>query len=320
MLRAAREHGIPPAEWLDLSTGISPHAWPVPPIPADAWRRLPDDDDGLAEIAAGYYGTPRVLPVAGAQAAIQMLPRLRGRSRVGVITPGYAEHAQAWRRAGHDVELGNASRLLDSVDDFDVLVLIHPNNPTGERFTPQHLLQVHAALAARDGWLVVDEAFMDATPDDSLCAHAGEEGLVVLRSVGKFFGLAGARAGFTCASRALLDALREALGPWTLAGPTRHVLARALGDREWQARQRELLKKDARRSAEMLKAHALEPVGGCVLFQWCPHPRAASIQYALAQRGILVRHFDDSPALRFGLPPDDTAFARLDAALDEVMQ
>lgn len=319
MLRAAREYGVPPAEWLDLSTGISPHAWAAPPIPADTWQRLPEDDDGLAGIAAGYYGARHVLPIAGTQAAIQALPWLRPASRVGVIQPGYAEHAEAWRRAGHAVTLQPAETLIDAAAAFDVVVLIHPNNPTGERFDAQSLLDLHARLAARGGWLVVDEAFMDATPDDSLCAHAGREGLVVLRSAGKFFGLAGARGGFACAPTVLLDVLREALGPWTLAGPTRHVLARALADREWQARQRERLGKDARRLAELLKTHALEPAGGCALFQWCPHPRAALIQDALARRGILVRCFDDPLALRFGLPRDDAAFARLDAALDEVV-
>ncbi|MHB8912678.1 MAG: threonine-phosphate decarboxylase, partial [Lysobacter sp.] len=237
LLRASRQYGIAPVDWLDLSTGISPFAWPVPSIPPEAWHRLPEDDDGLLDAARGYYGAPQLLPVAGTQAAIQALPSLRPHSRVGVIAPGYAEHAHAWRKAGHHVETHPAAVLVADVDRFDVVVLIHPNNPGGDTFERDVLLRLHAALAARGGWLVVDEAFIDATPEHSL-ADEQRDGLIVLRSVGKFFGLAGARAGFVCAVPALLDALRERLGPWTLSGPSRFALARALADRHWHAQAR----------------------------------------------------------------------------------
>lgn len=318
--RAAREYSIPLNEWMDLSTGISPHAWPAPSIPPEVWRCLPDDDDDLVEVARAYYAAPHLLPVAGSQAAIQALPRLRGPSRVGVIAPGYAEHAQAWQRAGHRVERHTAVELLAAADGYDVLVLIHPNNPTGERFAPSRLLLAHAMLAARGGWLVLDEAFMDATPEQSLCAHSALDGLIVLRSTGKFFGLAGARAGFVCAAPSLLGALREILGPWTLSGPARHVLRLALTDRAWQAKARARLHAAAARLTAVLARHGLAPTGGCAFFQWCGQHAAAAIHRALAERGILTRLFDDPPALRFGLPDNDAAFERLDACLGEVLQ
>lgn len=315
--RAAHEYGIPLPDWLDLSTGISPFAWPVPAIPPAAWQRLPEDDDGLLEAARAYYAAPALLPVAGSQAAIQALPALRPPGRAGVIAPGYAEHAAAWQRAGHRVELRAADALVAAAERYDTLVLIHPNNPGGERFDPQVLLRAHAALAARGGWLVVDEAFMDATPQHSLCPYADREGLIVLRSVGKFFGLAGARAGFVSAAPALLDALRERLGPWTLGGPTRHVLKQALADRAWQAQARERLHAASERLAALLSRHGLHPAAGCALFQWCRHAQAATLHRALAQRGVFTRLFDTPASLRFGLPGDEAAFARLDAALGE---
>lgn len=317
--RAAREYGRPPGQWLDLSTGISPFAWPVPAVPARAWHRLPEDDDGLEVVAQHYYGTPHVLPVAGSQAAIQALPTLRRPSRVGIIAPGYAEHAQAWRNAGHEVVCLPASALLERPEAWDVVLLIHPNNPGGERFDRDALLALHAQLAARGGWLLVDEAFMDATPEHSLCRACGDEGLVVLRSVGKFFGLAGARAGFVCAAPALLTALRERLGPWTVSGPSRWVVTRALGDRSWQQEARTYLHVASRRLHALLTRHGLVPAGGCALFQWCPHAQAGRVQRALAGQGILVRAFDTPPSLRFGVPADAAAFARLDAALAELV-
>jgi cobalamin biosynthesis protein CobC len=313
--RAAREFSMPREAWLDLSTGISPHAWPLPPVPASAWHRLPEDDDGLLDAARDYYGTDHVLPVAGSQAAIGALPRLRPPSRVAVVEPAYAEHAHAWRQAGHEVVALPLEELLAHASTFDVLVLVRPNNPTGVCLDRHRLLELHAD--ARRPWLLVDEAFIDTQPEQSLVSHV-REGLIVLRSVGKFFGLAGARAGFVAAWPALLEALSEALGPWTLAGPTRHVVAQALADRAWQASARTWLRDASARLAALLTRHDLRPSGGCEFFQYCERPDAEALYRALATRGILVRHFSAPQALRFGLPADDTAFARLDRALTEL--
>jgi cobalamin biosynthesis protein CobC len=318
--RAAREYGIPLEQWLDLSTGISPFGWPVSDVPPSAWQRLPEDDDGLKDIACAYYEAPLVLPVAGSQAAIQALPLLRGASRVGIIAPGYAEHAQAWKRAGHQVECLAVDALLDHPGQWDVLLLIHPNNPCGERFDVQALLRIHAELAGRGGWLVVDEAFMDVTPQDSLCPYTDRDGLIVLRSVGKFFGLAGARAGFVCAAAPLLEALQEKLGPWTLSGPTRYVLRQALADRVWHVSARMRLITASKRLAALLAKHGLGPTAGCGLFQWCRFDQAPGVHRALARQGILTRLFDTPRSLRFGLLADDVALERLDKALTEVLR
>lgn len=343
--RAVRDYGIPREAWLDLSTGVSPHAWPVPPIPPAAWHRLPEDDDALLEAARAYYGARHVLPVAGSQAAIAALPRLRPPSRVAVVEPGYAEHAHAWRQAGHDVVTLPMDALLARAGEFDVVVLIRPNNPTGDCPDLETLLAlqagrepVGAAIAARDAcregarfrgiaaiaaptgkpWLIVDEAFIDTRPEQSLAPHV-REGIIVLRSVGKFFGLAGARAGFVVAWPGLLDALAETLGPWTLTGPTRHVVAQALSDRAWHASARAWLCEASSRLAALLTKHGLSPSGGCEFFHYRVHAEARALQHALAEQAILVRHFDNPQALRFGLPGDDEAFARLDRALAAVL-
>lgn len=318
--RAARQYGIALHDWLDLSTGISPFAWPVPAIPAQAWHRLPEDDDGLIEAARDYYGAGNLLSVAGSQAAIQFLPHLRPHSRVGVIAPGYAEHAHAWREAGHEVATLPAPDLIAQAQRFDVIVLIHPNNPGGDTFTREELLALHAGLAARGGWLIVDEAFIDATPERSVVDATDRDGLVVLRSVGKFFGLAGARAGFAFASAPLLGALRERLGPWTLSGPSRYALRAALGDRQWQAQARISLQTASARLAALLVDHGLAPDAGCAFFQWRRDACAPALHTALCRRGILTRLFEQPASLRFGLPADDVAFARLDAALCEAVR
>nr|WP_286945054.1 threonine-phosphate decarboxylase CobD [Pseudomonas sp. UBA6718] len=315
---AAQRYGIAVADWLDLSTGIAPYGWSLPPIPADAWQRLPEQDDGLEALARDYYGSAALLPVAGSQAAIQALPRLRRPGlRVGVVSPAYAEHALAWRREGHLVQELSEGAVERSLERFDVLLVINPNNPSGRLIERTRLLDWHARLAERGGWLVVDEAFMDCTPQHSLAAESQRPGLIVLRSFGKFFGLAGIRLGFVLAEQALLDHLGEQLGPWTVSGPARAVASALLADSQGQQRQRERLSGDGLRLAVLLSAHGLAPAGGTALFQLVGHPHAVGLHGYFARRGILLRLFAESRCLRFGLPGDEAGWQRLEQALQE---
>lgn len=316
---AARRYGIALDQWLDLSTGLNPVAWPVPPLPLSCWQRLPEDDDGLEIAAAQYYGSDMLLPVAGSQAALQALPWLRPHGAVGVVQPAYAEHAAAWMRAGHHVEDVEPDAIDSLLPALDALVLVNPNNPTAERYPIARLLAWHRQLAARGGWLVVDEAFIDATPAESLVAHAGLRGLIVLRSLGKFFGLAGARVGFVFADAALRGRLAHLLGPWAVSGPARAVAMLALGDHSWQANQRQRLPQQSESLRALLSRHGLPPAGCNALFQWVRSEHAAEIAHTLAHQGVLVRRFDFPESLRFGLPADAAGFARLDLALGRAM-
>ncbi|MCY1292289.1 Histidinol-phosphate aminotransferase [compost metagenome] len=310
---AARRYGIAEADWLDLSTGIAPWPFPLPALDLHAWARLPEAEDGLEAAARSYYGVDQLLAVPGSQAAIQLLPRLRPAGRVGVLSPCYAEHAEAWRQAGHRVV--ELSEVDGELERLDVLVLVNPNNPTGRRHDPAVLLDWHARLARRGGWLVVDEAFVDCTPPLSLAASAGP-GLIVLRSFGKFFGLAGARLGFVLADAALLAALAEQLGPWAISGPSRAVGAACLRDRGAQLQQRQRAEAASRRLGELLTQHGWAPQGGCALFQWRADPRAAALHEFLARRGILVRLFPATSSLRVGLPAREADWQRLQQALE----
>jgi cobalamin biosynthetic protein CobC len=310
--RAAETYGIPLGDWLDLSTGINPQGYPVPPVPADAWLRLPEDDDGLEAAAADYYGSAHLLPVAGSQPAIQLLPAVLRGERVSLLAPGYAEHAHAWRDRGA-VAVG-ADEIDAAVAHSDIVVLVQPNNPTGVHFGRERLLEWHTRLARRGGWLVVDEAFIDTTPAQSLVPLAGADGLVVLRSVGKFFGLAGARVGFVFAPGSVRAALAERLGPWTLAGPARWAARHALADRAWQTQARAALLTAGERLQALLETHGL-PACGPALFKLVATPDAARLHAAFARRGILLRLFETPQAVRFGLPSDEAGWARLAAAL-----
>ncbi len=315
LLAAAREYGIPPQDWLDLSTGINPHGYPVPTIPPDAWLRLPQADDGLTAAACDYYRCAHALTTAGSQAALQALPRLRPKSRVAVEAASYAEHRHAWQHGGHDVHACGAGQLAEAAMWADVVVACNPDNPTGMLFPPERLLDMQARLTSRGGWLVVDEAYMDATPAHSLAGHAGKPGLIMLRSLGKFFGLAGARVGFVLAWPELLERLEAALGPWPISGPARHVATIALRDEHWQHGTRCRLLEHAPLLATLLAEAGLAPSGGCALFQWVEHARADDLHRHLARQGILTRRFERPASLRFGLPGTPAEWARLQSAL-----
>jgi cobalamin biosynthetic protein CobC len=314
--KAAHDYGIDEAEWLDLSSGLAPWPFPVPDIPLRAWARLPETDDGLEQAACDYYGTLQALPVAGSQMAIQLLPRLRRAGKVGVLSPCYAEHAEAWRRNGYIVREVLEQEVDFFVDSLDVLVVVNPNNPTGLNLTPARLLDWHSRLAPRGGWLVVDEAFMDNTPHLSVAPFAHQVGLIVLRSFGKFFGLAGVRLGFVLAERRLLKLLAEQVGPWAVSGPTRVLGQACLRDTEGHTRQRERADEASARLATLLTQYGFEPQGGCALFQWLITDRAELLHDFMARRGILLRLFTHNSSLRFGLPGDEADWARLASALD----
>lgn len=315
---AAVRFAIPLENWLDLSTGINLNGWPVKTPPASVWMRLPEEDDELQAVACRYYGTDYLLPTAGSQAAIQTLPQLRASSRVSVLNPGYAEHAYMWKRFNHTVSFVTPEQINAVLPTTDVLVLINPNNPTGVVFPVSQLLDWHRQLAEQGGWLIVDEAFMDASPESSIAPYAKIPGLIVLRSLGKFFGLAGARVGFVCAQPELLTALNHLLGPWAVNAPARWMAIQALQDENWQQQARQRLRQDSQRLYTLLTQYHLRPDGRSAFFQWICSTKANELFEQLALQGILTRFFNDPPSLRLGLPQTEVEWQRLEKALTQI--
>lgn len=314
---AAKQFGIPLAQWIDLSTGISPWLYPIPEIPSNSWHRLPEPDDDLDTTAAQYYGNARLLATAGSQAAIQQLPLLFARSRVTIVGPTYNEHIAAWRGA-HDVQLVESlAAALET--DASIIVLCNPNNPTATHDTPAELLNAATQLHQRDGWLLVDEAYGDAYPEHSVTPLAGSERaprLITLRSLGKFFGLAGARIGFVFADPALLTRLSDRLGPWTISGPARWVAQQALANTAWQTNQITHIK-DAGVRLKLLITHTVAPdapVKSTGLFSTFQLTNAADLYQHLARHGILVRLFQQESLIRIGIAADHQ-WKRLELAL-----
>ncbi|RVD61656.1 threonine-phosphate decarboxylase [Mesorhizobium sp. M2D.F.Ca.ET.185.01.1.1] len=308
-----------PKPFVDLSTGINPHSYPLFELPATALSRLPEAAQlrELAEIAASAYGVPSAAHVAAAPGTQILLPRVASLLRPGralVLGPTYAEHARAAAIAGHAVaEVSDFDALVEA----DLAVLVNPNNPDGRVIEKARLLELAARLRAKGGLLVVDEAFMDVGPiEHSLAGDVTEGGIVVLRSFGKFFGLAGVRLGFALTDALTAERLDAQLGPWAVAGPALEYGIRALSDTKWQADMRQRLALDVGRLDALLGRSDVPVAGGTSLFRYLSFPAAPTLFSALGERGVLVRHFAERPqVLRIGLPGSEAEWQRLESAL-----
>ena len=305
-------------DWLDLSTGINPTPYKFKSPSLDTWARLPQQSAlaALQEAAANAYGidsSAALVIGGGTQAIIQSLPYCREVSDVAVVGFTYAEHALAWRRAGHRV---TAAANLEHALQADVIVLTNPNNPDGRMHTTAELERTADALRPRDGLLVVDEAFADVAQEQSIAGATNLDGVVVTRSFGKFFGLAGVRLGFAITNPELAARLQAQLGPWPAAGPSIAVATTALRDCVWQHDQRVRLVEQCADLCAVLQQAGLNIVGGTALFTLVEHDNARALWRHLAQRHILTRHFEDRPAwLRFGLANGSGSLTRLTEAL-----
>jgi len=322
---AALEYDIPLEQWLDLSTGINPNGWVPPEIPNNIWNRLPEDQDGLLTSAAHYYGCSTLLATAGSQASIQLLPQclvdtLDQTKAIGIISPGYTEHAHAWKNAGYNIKAVSVEDILSlddaALDCLSALVIINPNNPTGTAFTKEELLLLHQTLIKNKSYLIVDEAFIDSTPENSLLSECPQQGLIVLRSLGKFFGLAGIRAGFIFSEQFILDQLQEKLGPWSISNPSRYIAAQALADYPWHEKTRLQLPTLSTRLSALLNQYGLTTDGGTTLFQWVKTKEAETLHHKLAEQAIFSRLFTEpDSSIRFGLPANETEWQQLEKAL-----
>lgn len=317
---AAARYGIPADQWLDLSTGINPAPPLLPELSPDLFHRLPDADLVLsARQAAGhFYGSGSTLPIpaAGTQPIIRILSAQRLQGRVAILSPTYGEYRSVFSAAGHLVD--EITTLAAVTPEHRAVVIVNPNNPDGRLYSRADLLALAMDLAEQEALLIVDEAFGELSPDASL-AGAVEHNpqLVVLKSFGKFFGLAGLRLSFAIAGEAHAAAIETALGPWPVSGPALEIARQLFGQDPAPIRQDIRLRAAALKG--VLSGHGLTVESDAGLFMLVRTPEASLLHEHLCTRGILTRIFDyRRDWMRVGLPPDDAALQRLSDALSEV--
>lgn len=300
--------------WLDLSTGINPLPYPLPDLPPSTWAALPTTSDitGLEQTAEEAYGTRAgIVALAGAQAAVQLVPRLTRPGRAAVVGPTYNEYAAALRAQGWQVP---EVATPDAASGADLAIVVNPNNPDGRCWAAEELLDLRNSVTR----LVVDESFADCAPANSLAPHiAGDDdSIVVLRSFGKFYGLAGLRLGFAIAGDATAGQLRALAGPWAVSGPATVIGCAALADTGWQKATRKRLAADAARLDALAARAGWQLVGGTPLFRTYQTDNAATAQDRLAQGRVWSRIFPYSRGwVRLGLPGGADDWTQLKAAL-----
>jgi cobalamin biosynthetic protein CobC len=305
---AKREFGD--GDWLELSTGINPHPWPGAAGMAFDWQRLPDTEAlaQLETVAAGFFGVdPRhVCAVPGSEIGLRL---------VGALVGGPAHHIAPGYRTHGDMVAGSTAIAREEITDAgETLILANPNNPDGHAVGAAAMREL---LSRRTGWLLVDEAFADVDPANSLAAAVrDDQRLAVFRSFGKFFGLAGVRLGFVIAPQDLVAALRHRLGAWPLSAAAIAISTAAYADQDWIAVTRRRLPRETAALDAMLVRRGYKPIGACPLFRLIEAADAYALFERLARRAILTRPFADRPDwLRIGLPVDAAALARLETAL-----
>ena len=310
-----------PRPFVDLSTGINPHPYRLPRLPAKAFGRLPDADAiaALAKTAAQAYGAPsaaHVVCAPGTQILLPLVSQLMPPGRAAVVAPTYGELARAAALAGHRV---TDARDLAGVGDAHLVFIGNPNNPDGRLFAKTDLIALAKVLRARGGLLIADEAFMDVGPaGQSLASEVGLGSIVVLRSFGKFFGLAGLRLGFALAAPQLAARIAAMLGPWAVSGPALAIGTAALADKAWIESTRQRLAKAAQKLDAVLSGAGLDIIGGTSLFRLARTAQASALFNHLGRAGILARRFAEQQKwLRFGPPGNAQAWRRLQAALTD---
>lgn len=305
-MQAAAAYPDAPRPWLDLSTGINPEPWRGPRAAEAELNRLPDTGAlvALETAAASAFGAAleRTTAVAGAEAAIRLLPLLLGVRSVEIVGPTYGAHAEAWRAAGVATRLIVADQATAS--QAGVLVIVNPNNPDGRLTQRADLIAMARERSATGRWLVVDESFIECAPGDSV-SDVEAPGLIVLRSFGKFYGLAGVRLGFMLAAPDLIMRLRALLGDWPVSADALVMGRGAYADSAWRTRTEAVLTERAARLDEQLTRAGFQIVGGTSLFRMTRTPHAARWFQHLCRAGILTRPFDHTPdGLRFGVPTE----------------
>ena len=320
--RAIQRFGGTKSEWLDLSTGINPNPYPCENIPSICWQHLPSDYSGLIQAAKKYYKTNSMepLPVAGLQSILNWLPKVlieENEPKILIQKPAYEEHQRIWSRySRHCKNFESAKCLENDIINFrpKVVVIVNPNNPSSEMITAEEIVDWSHQLKRVGGYLFIDEAFMDVYPNMSLLNLDGskqliEQNVIVYRSIGKFFGLAGARVGFLYLNQNLRDVFSKLIEPWHISHPSKWIVTQALNDEVWQhnafqdiveieIKLTRVLKNWIEAHSELMDAE----ISSSKLFVSIKHPKAHVLHSFLAENKIWSRLVAKDQIVRLGLP------------------
>ena len=315
---AASYYGGAITDWLDLSTGINRIPYDNLLISQNNFCVLPEQTlfESLVNAAANEYAVPAkasVLPISGVQMGIQAIPHIGICGTAKILGPTYNEYSSTLANFGWKIIY---VKDLKDLANADLAVVVNPNNPDGRICTQKELLMVLPKV----GKLIIDESYCDPTPELSMISHAGNKGLIIFKSIGKFFGLAGIRLGFVIGQKNELASFSSVLGPWSVSGPALEIGKRALTDTAWINRTRNRLNSDAKRLSNLLAESNIKSAGATKLFQLIELDDATNAQKKFAEEMVWTRIFSYSKSwLRIGIPGPEDEWSRLRACLKKLI-
>lgn len=305
-------YGRPAEKFLDFSSNMNPFGPPecVGALLGDRWRELARYPDpavrGLRRAIADKYriAEESVLVGNGAAELIDLSIRALRPGSVGLARPSFSEYEEAVRKTGGrvvDIPLSEADGFAlreeaarRAAQRADLLLLGHPNNPTGRLADKDMLLRLIRDCVP----LIVDEAFVDFAPDErevSLIRLAAEsEKLYVIRSMTKFYAIPGIRLGYMVAHPDEIARIAALQVPWSVNAIAQWVGEAVLGEREYAVRTRRWLAEERPWLVGRLRELGLKVFPGDVNFLLVRIPAHAGLDVKRLQRlmgvsGVLIR-------------------------------
>jgi threonine-phosphate decarboxylase len=310
----SRSLGISERDLLDFSQNVNPLGPPARAL--EAARRALDEEAGrypdlgysrLRGALAAYLDVPpeNVVPTNGGAEALFLAARLAGGGGGAalILEPTFSEYASAARAAGLEPVSRVARRqeegfrldgeALDDLEGVSLVFLCNPNNPTGDALTRVEILEAAHRVRESDATLVVDEAFADFAPEVGVAPEAGE-GLLVMRSLTKFFAIPGLRLG--CLVCPEPDRARELQPSWSVNAIAAAAGIAAVGERSFVDASFATVTRLRRQLFEALEAvPGLAPFPGAANFLLVRGPDG--LPERLARRRVLVRGCGPFPGL-----------------------
>src|SRR6185295_6332619 len=322
--KAARERRTPVDRIVDFSASINPLGPSAIGLRAirSALKQIvhyPDPDSWqLRQVLAQHCGVDQdmILVGNGSTELIHLLPRALGIKSALIMGPTFGEYARALLDAGSSVRYVHAEqkerfrpplqevlRLCSTKRSrFEVVFVCNPNNPTGQLMNRSALRELAEVVGRQQGWLIVDEAFIDYCQAQSVVSMLGSyPRMMVLRSLTKFYAMPGLRIGYLVGASKVVDQLKDRQPPWSVNSLAQEVALAVLGDEAYARKSRTFMKRERSRVMRGLRVlSGLRAYPSAVNFVLIELPAAicaGEVTDRLAAERLLVRDCSTVPGL-----------------------
>lgn len=312
---AARRWGIELHQVLDFSANINPLGPPQAVLSAiensltpTSLRVYPDATAFLSAIVNKHHLMPDEIVVgSGAASLIFAVIHALSPKRVLILDPAFVEYSRASAAVNAQITTALLTEERGFTPDFaslvrtikerqvDLVILNSPHNPTGALYPRDALLSLIDAAEEYNTAVLLDEAFIDYTPQASLVSHAATKPhLIVLRSLTKFYAMPGLRIGYAVCNAKVAGRIREQIDPWSVSTVALEAGRAALAEAGFEAESCRFNAIAREEFAGALRSIGLEvlPSAANFLLAKLPQSSGGDLQSWLESERILIRRCD----------------------------